>query len=145
MTNNDSITNAMRAATWAIMLSLMGAAAAHAESKPHALGTNLTSGIKTDKSGCPCDPLDDFRRAGNPQRVSKLAQCSNTWLYGGYYVGGGAPWHGEPRQRDEGTWDWDYWGYFFKRRVALRWYHGRKEQGGGGDYRTDGPHLVKKE
>ena len=115
-----------------------------AESKPHAIGTNLTSHIKTDKSQCPCDLFEDFRRAGNPQRVAKLARPGNTWGYGGYYLGGGAPWHGEPRRWSEGTWGWDYWGHSFKRRVALRWYHGRKEQGGAGAYEPDGPRLLEK-
>ena len=104
----------------------------------------MTSSIKTDKSQCLYDPLQDFRRAGKPQRVSKLARPGNTCLYGGYYVGGGAPWHGEPRRSSEGTWGWDYWGHLIKRRVALRWYHGHKEQGGAGAYEPDGPRLLEK-
>ena len=112
-----------------------------ADSDPHALGTNWTSGIKTDKRHCPCGPLDEYHRAGNPQRVSKIARRSNTFRYGGYYVGGGSPWHGEPRQWIEGTWSCDYWGHLVKRRISLRWYHGRKCQGGAGSYEPDGPNL----
>jgi hypothetical protein len=78
---------------------------------------------------------------GYVPRVARWAQPSDTGHYVGYYVGGGAPWCGSPRYRDEGTWGWDYGGLWLRKRVMLDWFHGRY-QGGTGAYRTDGPQLV---
>jgi hypothetical protein len=68
---------------------------------------------------------------------------SDTGSYVGYYVGGGCaqPRHAEPRLPDEGTWGWDYQGWFLPRRVILGWWHGRRYQGGTGAYKTDGPQF----
>jgi hypothetical protein len=44
----------------------------------------------------------------------------------------------------EGTWGKDYCGYYLPHRVWQNWYHGRRPQGGIGQYETDGPHLLKK-
>jgi hypothetical protein len=77
-----------------------------------------------------------FKRAGNPTAVAWYAVPSDTGSYVGYYVGGGAPCRGEPRTPDEGTWGWDYQGWFLPRRVMLDWWHGRRYQGGIGHYRT---------
>jgi hypothetical protein len=81
----------------------------------------------------------DHCRAGFAQSVRAHTLPSNTRAYGGYYVGGGAPWFGEGRRGDEGTFGWDYAGLYFNRAVALNWLHGRREQGNGGTYETDGP------
>ncbi|MBI5759995.1 MAG: hypothetical protein HZA46_15870 [Planctomycetales bacterium] len=84
-------------------------------------------------------PWQRLSRAGHPQTVAKWARCTNSLSYSGYYVGGGAAWHGEPRRCDEGTWGWDYApGHALSPKVALGWWHGRKSQGGTGAYRTDG-------
>jgi hypothetical protein len=93
-------------------------------------------------SGDDCCCQDGHTRAGNPQSVARYARPSYTCRrYGGYYVGGGAPYHGDARCPDEGTWGWDYFGIIVKKRVALGWWHGAKEQGGTGAYATDGPKL----
>lgn len=82
---------------------------------------------------------DDHCRAGFSQSVRAHAIPSNTRHYSGYYVGGGVPWFGEGRYPDEGTFGWDYLGIVIPKRVALNWTHGRREQGLGGTYKTDGP------
>lgn len=82
-----------------------------------------------------------FERAGYPHWISAHAQPTNTPAYVGYYVGGGAAHGGGPRAWEEGTWGWDYEGTHFPRHVALRWWHGRRYQGGTGSYPADGPHL----
>ena len=81
-------------------------------------------------------------RAGYPQCLARHAEQTRTAGGIGYYVGGGAAHHGEPRCREEGTWGWDETGHpCFRRRVVLGWWHGRKFQGGPGRYATDGPHV----
>ncbi len=81
------------------------------------------------------------RGDGMPLPVGHCAQPSDNGKYFGYYVGGGAACHGEPRFWDEGTWGWDYCGCL-PSRVFLQWYHGRRYQGGIGAYKIDGPHLL---
>jgi hypothetical protein len=83
-------------------------------------------------------PEDGHRRAGYPLEVRAHAVPSDTGHYVGYYVGGGAPCRGDARDRDDGTWGWDYGGLLLPKRVALGWYHGRRYQGGVGAYRTTG-------
>jgi hypothetical protein len=83
-----------------------------------------------------------YERAGNPQDVACRARPSDSSAFSGYYVGGGAPFHGEPRYVNEGTWGWDYFGLSFQRRVQLNWWHGVRNQGGPGAYKTDGPRLI---
>lgn len=84
---------------------------------------------------------DDQVRAGCPGETSILARPTDSCAYDGYWVGGGAAvaYASDLPGPDEGTWGWDYFGALFKRRVALRWWHGRRYQGGTGRYRTDGP------
>ena len=86
-------------------------------------------------------PIDRLHRAGNPQHVAWWARPSLNKHYISYYVGGGAVIGGEHRGHDEGTWGLDYGGVLFPKRVWLQWWHGRKEQDGGGTYKTDGPKL----
>lgn len=76
-------------------------------------------------------PWCGFRRAGNPHCVAPWARCTYGSDYCGYYVGGGAPFHGESRCPDEGTFGMDYKPWFS--RVRLDWWHGRY-QGGQGQY-----------
>lgn len=89
---------------------------------------------------CPRDP---HVRAGQPQRIHRLAQPTITPHYCFGYVGGGAAIGGQPRMLDEGTWGMDYCGRYLPHRVWLNWYHGRFRQGGEGRYDTDGPHLLQ--
>ena len=77
------------------------------------------------------------------QRISPLARPSNSPRQCGYYVGGGAAKGGQPRSLHEGTWGWDYAGLVFPKWIQLDWWHGRRYQGGGGTYKTDGPHLPR--
>jgi hypothetical protein len=44
-----------------------------------------------------------------------------------------------PRAAEEGTWGWDYRTSRLVCDPFLRWWHGRRYQGGSGAYRTDGP------
>lgn len=85
----------------------------------------------------------DIQRAGNPECISSHARPSNGPGDVGYYVGGGAPFHGQPRMADEGTWGWDYAGLFFFHRIDLAWWHGARYQGGPGQYQPDGRHFGK--
>jgi len=77
-------------------------------------------------------------RAGCPESNAWYARSAGSSAFVGYYVGGGNVLRGEARSAAEGTWGWDYQGFGPWRRVALSWTHGRRSQGGTGDYRTDG-------
>jgi hypothetical protein len=77
-------------------------------------------------------------RAGCPEDLGQCARPSESSAFIGYYVGGGNACRGDCRSAQEGTWGWDYQGLVLWRRVALSWNHGRRYQGGTGDYRTDG-------
>ena len=84
-------------------------------------------------------------RTGYPHRIANYARPSVNPHYGGYFVGGGAPRRtfgrvfggAETRDRSEGTWGWDYRGPLSLRRVALQWWHGRRQQAGTGSYATE--------
>jgi hypothetical protein len=84
-----------------------------------------------------------LERAGHPERIAPYARPSDTGRYVGYYVGGGSPCFGQDRTSLEGTWGWDYRGFWFPARIMLWWNHGQLYQGGAGAYRTDGPNLLK--
>lgn len=88
---------------------------------------------------------DQFRRAGDPQKISPLAKPTESPHEFGYYVGGGArerSRHGEHRRGSEGVFGTDYLGIVIPKHVDLGWWHGRRAQGGSGSYRTDGPRLL---
>ena len=92
----------------------------------------------------PCPNGECYDRhayAGWPQCISPHARPSYGCHEWGGYVGGGAPVHGDCRCAHEGTWGWDYHGRLFTKRVWLGWHHGRREQGGYGAYKSDGPHC----
>jgi hypothetical protein len=80
-----------------------------------------------------------YRIGGHDDCIACYAHPSNTPAYGGYYVGGGAAFHGDERFADEGTWGWDYFGRHLNRRIDLGWWHGAHYQGGIGAYKADGP------
>jgi hypothetical protein len=91
-------------------------------------------------------PADRHARAGCPQSIAPWAYFSYNNSYDGYYVGGGALYHGDPTWFPcDGVWGWDYFGRHLDRHVALGWWHGRKYQQGGGTYATDGPKVVHHE
>ncbi len=95
----------------------------------------------TPPPGTPRTIEHTHRRAGDPLCLSTHAAPSNTPAYDGYHVGGGSSHGGDARCPAEGTWGWDYVGLRLPRKVALRWGHGRRGQGGTGSYGTDGPHV----
>src|SRR5262245_38911432 len=81
-------------------------------------------------------------RAGFPRCLSGHASPTDWLALRGYYVGGGTAHGGDAPCSHEGTWGWDDTGsYHFARRVALRWSHGWRFQGGAGAYATDGLHV----
>lgn len=90
------------------------------------------------------DPPVGEPRLSYPNDIAPWARPSDTGRYIGYQVGGGnyRPHRAEPPTADEGTWGWDYTGGHIRRFVNLGWWHGRKEQGSTGAYKTDGPKLV---
>src|SRR5438046_2744401 len=96
-----------------------------------ALALALTQARPVVAQEIPGDPAG-HARAGYPLVVSPWARPSDTGRYIGYTVGGGALSYrkGEPPLPDDGTWGWDYQGGFFRRRVILNWWHGRRYQGG---------------
>lgn len=83
------------------------------------------------------------QRAGFPLRVAPWAKPFPDGHYRGYYVGGGAAcfgsppdaFHGENRRAGDGTFGVDYMPWY--PRVRLHWFHGRKQQGGEGQYESD--------
>ena len=80
---------------------------------------------------------DDLARAGCPHQIARHARVGYGRGYVGYYVGGGAKSPtGEPRCSDEGTFGVDYKPVVpgFRNTVALGWWHGRRWQGGTGQY-----------
>ena len=108
------------------------------------LGGLLTNTARAGSLAELLHPADPYHRAGNPEVVHRWAKPTDSPHYCYGYVGGGAPWGGEPRMLHEGTWGKDYCGYYLPHRVWQNWYHGRRAQGGVGKYETDGPHLLKK-
>jgi hypothetical protein len=95
----------------------------------------------------------EVARAGNPACQAPWAIPTDPYRYAGYYVGGGAVPYGcfsgplrscsSERYRDQGTWGWDYVGYYVPPFVRLRWWHPRHYQGGAGNYAPDGPHYCE--
>jgi hypothetical protein len=78
-----------------------------------------------------------------PYRVGRHARPTYGPDYGYGWVGGGAPsWRGEPRRPNEGVFGRDYQGIIYLRRVWPNWWHGQRQQGSAGSYRTDGPKFV---
>ena len=80
---------------------------------------------------------DGLARAGCPHQVANYARVGYGPKYVAYYVGGGAPARkGEPRCVDEGTFGIDYKPIVpgFRRTTSLGWWHGRRLQGGPGQY-----------
>ncbi|HUY36951.1 MAG TPA: hypothetical protein VMV69_29805 [Pirellulales bacterium] len=83
-------------------------------------------------------------RAGQPQRVRRHSRPTYTREYDAGWVGGGAGILGDSPRTHEGVWGRDYVGLVFPRCVWPHWLHGRREQGGSGAYKSDGPRLIKR-
>ncbi len=89
-------------------------------------------------------PENPMQRAGNPMCVAPWARVFPDSKYKGYHVGGGAALYGSPasafrgdcRYVNEGTYGVDYAPWYS--RVSTQWFHGRKQQGGEGQYEPDG-------
>ena len=123
-------------------LLFLGEVGAQEPAEQHELSAAQAAAINFAYGGGAYDyRVADHVRAGLPQSVHKHAIPSNTRHYSGYYVGGSAPYFGEGRTSEEGTFGWDYLGLVIPKRVALNWTHGRRYQAGGGTYKTDGPKL----
>jgi hypothetical protein len=92
----------------------------------------------------PCSHcVDAHQRAGYPQTVAWYAKCTYVpHKNRASFIGGGAALFGEGRCADEGVWGVDYKGCLIPQRVWLQWTHGRRCQGGTGQYQTDGSHVV---
>lgn len=83
-------------------------------------------------------------RPADPRSAAPPARGVFRSHYRGYYVGGGAVFsgssanclQGEPRRSDEGTFGMDYAPWYSS--VDLHWFHGRRHQGGEGQYESDG-------
>ena len=103
----------------------------------------LSGPPQTTRSSRESDSVAEHTRAGFPKRISRWAQPFPTAKYRGYYVGGGAAsfgsppdaFHGEHRRHNEGTFGVDYAPWYAT--VRLHWFHGRKQQGGEGQYEPD--------
>jgi len=79
------------------------------------------------------------QRTGYFDCVAPYARCGYGKCYAGYYVGGGSAFAGnrfckggEGRYCHEGTFGMDYAPWYSK--VALLWSHGKRYQGGEGQY-----------
>lgn len=81
---------------------------------------------------------DDLARAGCPHLIAPWARPGYGSKYLVYYVGGGSKtfYRSEGRRADEGTFGVDYMPIVpgFRHSVALGWWHGRRYQGGAGEY-----------
>jgi len=109
---------------------------------PTTLTLTFWAGFAMGQEPCLTREPHSHSRTGNSQSVAWYARPSDTGRCIGYYVGGGAPCHGEPRLLNEGTWGWDYKGFgYLPKWIALQWWHGRRYQGGTGAYKTDGPPI----
>jgi len=83
-------------------------------------------------------------RAGQPQRERRLSLPTYTPAYDAGWVGGGASFRGDSPRINEGVWGRDYVGLIYPRIVWPHWLHGRRQQGGTGAYKSDGPRLIKR-
>jgi len=85
---------------------------------------------------------DGLARAGCPHQIARYARVGYGSSYVAYYVGGGArASKGEARYCDEGTFGVDYMPIVpgFRRSVVLGWWHGKRQQGGYGQYEPNAP------
>ena len=87
-------------------------------------------------------PVDNEIRSGHASSIAPWAQAAVTRNYSGGFLGGGAARRGEGRNQIQGTWGWDFHGLMGGKKIWLGWWNGRREQGGRGAYKTEGPRLI---
>jgi hypothetical protein len=112
---------------------------------PEGRGQETPSGTKTGRY---C--ADGMQRAGLPWIPGVFASAGSDQQHSVGYVGGSTPFkgtvagglQGECKRPEEGTFGYDYSGWYYKRKTWLLWTHGRREQGGLGRYETDGPRIL---
>jgi hypothetical protein len=126
------------------LLAFLALAAGSPPAAPSAQPTPVDAGVAPQPA--PAADATQPKHRNNPvPGVAWYAQPSLNERYGGYYVGGGCGGgyftykHGELRHPDEGTWGMDYVGHWLPHRVVLKWWHGRREQGGVGSYYPEYP------
>ena len=79
---------------------------------------------------------------GSPFLPSRWAHPSFSEAFCGHYVGGGGGGlchQAGPRRHNDGTWGWDYVGYYVPRKLFLGWNYGRRFQGGDRYYTAKDP------
>ncbi len=89
-------------------------------------------------------PVDDEHRSGHASSIAPWARLSGSRHYSGGFLGGGAAWRGETRSEIQGTWGWDFHGLIGSKKIWLGWRNGRRDQGGQGAYKTDGPRIINR-
>ena len=89
-------------------------------------------------------PENQEIRSGHSSSIAPWAQPAKTRHYSGGIVGGGAARRGEGRSEIHGTWGWDFHGLLPRKNIWLGWFHGRKDQGGRGAYKTEGPRIINR-
>jgi len=89
-------------------------------------------------------PVNQEIRSGHSSSIAPWAQPAMTRHYSGGIVGGGAARSGEDRNQIQGTWGWDFHGLLPRKNIWLGWFHGRKDQGGRGAYKTEGPRIINR-
>jgi hypothetical protein len=87
-------------------------------------------------------PVNQEIRSGHSSSIAPWAQLAMRRNYSGGFVGGGAARRGEDRKQIQGTWGWDFHGLLPRKNSWLGWWNGRREQGGRGAYKTEGPRLI---
>jgi hypothetical protein len=86
-------------------------------------------------------PVDHELRSGHASSIAPWARRDNSRHYSGGFVGGGAVRRGDDRGTSEGTWGWDFHGLVPRKTIWLGRWHGLRDQGGRGAYKTEGPRL----
>ena len=86
-------------------------------------------------------PVEDKIRSGHASSIAPWAQPGITRHYSGGFLGGGAARRGAGRTQVQGTWCWDFHGLLPRKNIWLGWWNGRRDQGGRGAYKTEGPRI----
>ncbi len=89
-------------------------------------------------------PVDHELRSGHASSIAPWARPSGSRHYSGGFLGGGAARRGEGRSESQGTWGWDFHGLLGGKKIWLGWWNGRRDQGGRGAYKTEGPHIINR-
>jgi len=87
-------------------------------------------------------PVNQEIRSGHSSSIAPWARPSGSRHYSGGFLGGGAARRGEGRSEIQGTWGWDFHGLMGGKKIWLGWFNGRKDQGGRGAYKTEGPRII---